>query len=87
MIVVTGLIWDEWNRKHLAAHGILPSEVEEVCHSTYQVVESYRNRLLLIGETKRNRKLAVVLSPQDRNLVFYKKGVYYVITAFEKEES
>lgn len=85
MIVVTGLVWDEWNREHLARHDISPEEVEEVCHGKYKITESYRKRLLIVGKTKGGRKMAVVLSPEDRNLKHYGNGIYYVITAFEKE--
>lgn len=85
MIVVTGLIWDDWNKTHITNHNILPEEVEEICHTTHQIVESYRKRLLLIGKTKKGRTLAIVLSPEDRNLQKYGNGIYYPITAFEKE--
>ncbi|MBU3978407.1 hypothetical protein KJ980_03570 [Patescibacteria group bacterium] len=85
MIVVSGLVWDEWNREHLARHSISPEEVEEVCHGKYKISESYRKRLLIVGKTTRGRKIAIVLSPQDRSLKYYDNGVYYVITAFEKE--
>jgi len=85
MIVVKHLIWDDWNRKHLGLHSVTQEEVEEVCHGKYQVVESYRNRILVIGKTKAGRKLAIVLSPEDRKLQTYEEGTYYVITSFEKE--
>ena len=42
MVVVRGLIWVDWNRQHLAVHEVVPEEVEEVCHSRYTAVESYR---------------------------------------------
>ncbi len=84
MVVVRGLIWVDWNRQHLAVHEVVPEEVEEVCHSRYTAVESYRKRLQLIGTTKRGRKLIIVLSPEDRNLQLYGEGIYYVITAFEE---
>ena len=51
--MVNGLIWDEWNKEHIAKHGISPEEVEEVCHGTYEVIASYRKRLLLL-EKKEN---------------------------------
>ena len=28
--MVSGLVWDEWNREHLARHNVSPEEVEEV---------------------------------------------------------
>lgn len=85
MVVVNGLVWDEWNRKHLARHNISPEEVEEICHRKNKIIDSYRRRIMIIGTTKAGRKLAVVLSPEDKNLQPYGNGIYYVITAFEKE--
>lgn len=85
MISVNGLVWDEWNREHLARHKISPEEVEEVCNGEYSITESYRKRILIIGKTKKDKKIAIVLSSEDRNLEPYDNGIYYVITAFEKE--
>ena len=85
MVVVTGLIWDEWNKEHIARHNVSVKEVEEVCHSNYQVIESYRKRILILGKTKAERNIAVVLSPEDRDLKLYGSGIYYVVTAYEKE--
>lgn len=28
-IVIDGLVWDEWNREHLANHNVTTEEVEE----------------------------------------------------------
>ena len=28
--LILHLVWDEWNRDHIAKHGVTPSEVEEV---------------------------------------------------------
>lgn len=44
MILVNNLIWDDWNRKHLAKHHITPEEVEEVCQGKHKSVQSYRIR-------------------------------------------
>ena len=85
MIAVKNFIWDEWNRKHIARHNITPEEIEEICHGRHQAKESYRNRILITGKTKAGRNLSIVLSPEDRNLKPYGKGIYYVITAFKKE--
>lgn len=84
MVLVRGLIWDDWNRKHLAVHDVTPEEVEEICHCKHTAVESYRRRVQLIGSTKRGKRLVVILSPEDRNLQPYAEGIYYVITAFEE---
>lgn len=85
MTVVKRLVWDDWNKNHLYRHEISIEEVEEVCHRKHHIKESYRKRILLVGKTSKGRVLAIVLSPEDRNLHRYGKGMYYVITAFEKE--
>lgn len=84
MIVVNGLIWDDWNKDHIAKHGISPDEVEDICHTQYQAVESFRKRLQLTGKTRKGRKLTIILSPEDRELKMYGNGLYYPITAFEE---
>jgi len=83
-MLVKGLIWDDWNRKHLSTHNVTIEEVEEVCHGKYKVIKSYRKRIMIVGKTKSGRRLAVVLSPEDRNLNVYKEGTYYLITSYEK---
>lgn len=85
MILVKGLIWDDWNKEHIAKHGISLEKVEELCHGKHEVVESYRKRLLITGKTKQGKVIAIVLSPEDRNLQSYGNGIYYPITAFVKE--
>ena len=85
-ITVNGLIWDDWNKEHIAQHGVLPEEVEDICQGKCEVVESYRKRLLIIGKTQKGRLLAIVLSPEDKNLRLYENGIYYPITAFDKKE-
>ena len=85
MIVVKGLIWDEWNREHLGKHKITIEEVEEVCHGKHKTGESFRKRIVLDGKTKTGRMITIILSPEDKNLQPYRNGIYYVITAFESE--
>ncbi len=85
MMVVKGLIWDDWNRKHLAKHHVTPDEVEEVCHGKHRIVESFRKRLQISGRTAKGRKLIIILSPEDRHLRSYREGMYYPITAFGEE--
>lgn len=81
---VNGLIWDDWNKKHIFAHDVTLEEVEEVCHGKHKVKKSYRKRMQMSGITKAGRKLTIILSPEDRNLVVYGKGKYYPITSFEE---
>ena len=84
MLSINGLIWDEWNRDHIAHHQISPEEIEEVCHSEYNAIESFRKRIQLLGKTRKGRKLVIILSPEDRELKTYGEGIYYPITAFEE---
>lgn len=53
MVVVKGLVWDEWNKEHIAKHNISVYEVEEVCHGKYETIESYRKRIQISGLTKK----------------------------------
>ena len=85
MIKIRGLIWDDWNKEHIAKHGISVEEVEEVCHESYETVESYRKRILIESKTRKGKALTIVLSPEDRDLQPYDNGIYYPITAFERE--
>ena len=85
MIKINGLVWDDWNREHLARHKITTEEVEEVCRSKYKTGESYRKRIVLDGKTKTGKVITVILSSEDRDFRPYNKNVYYVITAFYKE--
>ncbi|HVF69819.1 MAG TPA: hypothetical protein VNA13_04635 [Xanthomonadales bacterium] len=84
MVTINGLIWDDWNREHLAKHKVSPEEVEEICHGKYQAFESFRGRIQVIGKTKSGKKLIIILSPEDRDLKIYGGGLYYPITAFEE---
>ena len=84
MIVVRGLVWDDWNKEHICKHGVTIREVDEVCHGKHQTRESYRRRIHMSGKTRSGKKLIIILSPEDRNLKVYEKGIYYPITAFEE---
>lgn len=74
-MIVKQLVWDEWNVEHIARHGVIPREAEEVCQNNkYIVRESYKDRLMLIGPTSTERILIVVVAPKP-------EGVHYVVTA------
>ena len=72
---VRRLTWDAWNVRHIARHGVLPPEVEDVCQGPCITREAYAGRIMLIGPTRSGRILAAVLEPQEE------QGVYYVVTA------
>jgi hypothetical protein len=77
MIVIRRLIWDTWNVGHIAKHGVMPDEVEEVCkHNPLVQRGKIRNRVVLVGYTNEKRLLNVVLENKGG-------GNYYPVTAYE----
>jgi len=74
MLFVRRLRWTDWSATHIARHGVLPEEVEQVCHSDSWVSETYGGRLRLVGPTSQERILTVILAPEG-------SGVYFPITA------
>jgi uncharacterized DUF497 family protein len=70
--------WDDANRKHVAEHGVEPSEAEEViANNPLDIEEQFRNgedRLMQIGETDALRILVVVTT--------WRRGKIRVVTAF-----
>ncbi len=78
-LTISRIIWDEWNVAHIAKHQVIPNEVEEVLHSKFIIEPTYRERLSIIGPTKLNRMLTIVVHEDQ-------KDVYYVITARDAEE-
>lgn len=78
MIHLRHLIWDDWNVSHIARHGVAQDEVDEVCHGhPITLRESYKNRLVLLGETQAGKVLAVVLGPFPDA----PEGTFYPFTA------
>ena len=75
MIFIRRLVWDSWNVAHIARHEVVLDEVEEVCHGQYVVLQTYNDRLLLIGSTLTGRMLTVILGLTDQS------DVYYPVTA------
>jgi uncharacterized DUF497 family protein len=73
--------WDEANIAHIAEHGVLPEEAEEVVlneplDSGFQVIDG-EERWSYIGETNEGRILRVVTTIRNERI--------RVITAFEPE--
>jgi len=62
MIELRYLVWDEWNVPHIARHGVTPDEVEAACHTEPVLYrESYKDRLMFLGETPAGRVIAMVV--------------------------
>lgn len=75
MIKIQKLLWDTWNIEHIARHDVAPDEVENVCHNDPVVQQGKKGRLLIIGLTKNDRALTVILDPEEQ------EGIYYPVTA------
>lgn len=57
MVVIEGpcierLVWDDWNRLHIAKHTVRPDEVEQVIAGNPLVRETYKQRLQLVGQNQ-----------------------------------
>lgn len=81
MIKILKLVWDSWNTVHIARHDVIPDEVEEVAHNDPLVQQGKKGRLLIIGFTKKQRPLTVILDPEEL------EGVYYPVTAHTASRS
>jgi len=68
------LVWDDWNVEHIKKHEVSVIEVEETYYQPINSFKSYQNRLIILGKTKNNRLLTLVLMKKN-------KGVYYLVTA------
>ena len=74
MVRVDRVRRDDWNRQHIARHGITPEQVEEVCQGPCIAREGYKGRLMLIGPDGAARILVAVLDPEGED-------AYYTVSA------
>jgi uncharacterized DUF497 family protein len=69
--------WDDGNINHIALHGIMPQEAEQVVENdpidTGVVLRNGEIRTVHLGETDAGRVLVVVVTERD--------GMYRVVTA------
>lgn len=75
MLDIKKLIWDSWNTAHIARHGVVPDEVENVCGNNPKTEQTYKGRIMIIGSTNIRRVLAIVLELENE------QDNYYPITA------
>lgn len=73
-IFIENVIWDRWNLRHIGKHGVVKEEVEEVLLNEPVFVTTYKDRVMAIGLTKKQRMLSIVLGYDGNNS-------YYPITA------
>lgn len=63
--------WDEANVRHIARHGIAPSEAEEVVREAKGIGENIRGgeaRTVVVGQTAKDRTLVVVYTTRDERI-------------------
>lgn len=73
-MIITALVWDEFNEAHIARHQVSRDEVEQVCSGEVLSAETYAGRLRVIGATTEGRMLTVIMAPKGET-------TYYVVTA------
>ncbi len=60
---VNEIVWDGWNLRHVARHGVAAAQVEQVLLGTPVFVGSYKDRLVAIGPDADERVLAIIIGP------------------------
>lgn len=72
-IIITELIWDEWNLEHIKKHKVSQKEVVDIAQNIITHKSAKQGRYLIIGRSG-SRILTVIISKQG-------KGIYYPVTA------
>ena len=57
------LIWDSWNRAHIARHNVTRKDVEEVFTGRFITLPGYAGRIMVVGQNLVGRALTAVLEP------------------------
>lgn len=74
MLQIEELVWDSFNTKHILKHEVSISEVYEACQNIDKSFSGRDNRIILIGKTRKDRKLTIILAQLEDNK-------YYLVTA------
>ena len=74
-IVVDTLIIEEDRPEHIARHKVRIEEIIEVIAKDYVYIEGKHKRWLLVGKTKKNRFLTIVVGTRKQ------KNTYGLVTA------
>jgi len=77
--MIKEIVWDEHNILHIAAHRVVPQEVEEVCFAKNIIFKSRQNRYCVFGRIDAGRYLFIVV-------IFLGKGRGKVITARDMDK-
>lgn len=74
-IIVVELIIEEDRSEHISKHKVTIEEVLEIVNGDYVYIDGKLGRWLLIGKTKKNRFLTVIVGKRN------KKNTYGLVTA------
>lgn len=74
-VIVDELIIEEDRPEHIARHNVIVEEVNEVISAKHVFIKGREDKWLLIGKTKNNRMLTIVIGERK------KKGVFGLVTA------
>jgi uncharacterized protein len=75
MLNVRRIIWSDSTVSHIARHEVTTDEAVEVCFGDPIVLGGHSGRLLIIGPTKEQRMITVVVDPEEE------EGLYSLVTA------
>lgn len=74
-VKIDKLIVEEDRPEHIARHNVTEKEVKEVISAKYVFIKGREDKWLLIGKTKTNRFLTIVVGERKQ------KGVFGLVTA------
>lgn len=74
-IIIDELIIEKDRPEHIAKHKVQLKEVLEITNGNYVFIEGKNSRWLLIGKTKKNRFLTIIVGSRK------KKNTYGLVTA------
>jgi uncharacterized DUF497 family protein len=76
MPAIEDLSWDDDAEDHIARHGVIKPEVEDVCFGRHLQLRAGGNRYVLYGRTAAGRHLMVAVDLENG-------GMFYPVTARE----
>ena len=84
-MTATVALWDSWNRAHIARHGVVPREVDEVLADKRTMVvpnpSQASTRPAIFGTTQSGRPLLIAYDVLDEDV----PRRIYPVTAYEPE--
>lgn len=80
MVRIVRIAWDDWSIDHIARHGVMQDEVEEVVAAAMFITRGRDDTYRVIGRTIGGRYLTMVIAPRGG-------GVFYVVTARDADSS